>query len=139
MKMKRNFVMLLVMAIAGMATMSFVVSQDQKKGGPWNVPAEYKSKKNPNSGQADLLPVGKMLWAKHCKSCHGNMGLGDGPKAASLKTNPGNFKDAAFQAQSDGVIYYQSFVGRDEMPNFEKKIPEDEDRWALVNFIRTMK
>jgi len=36
------------------------------------------------------------------------------------------------------VIYYQSFVGRDEMPNFEKKITEEEDRWAIVNFIRTM-
>lgn len=95
--------------------------------------------KNPHAGKADLVPVGKMLWAKHCKSCHGNMGLGDGPKAASLKTHPGNFKDAAFQAQSDGVIYYQSFVGRDEMPNFEKKILEAEDRWAIVNFIRTMK
>lgn len=136
---KKNLWVLLVLVFVGMAAMSFVVEQDQKKGAAWNVPNEYKTKKNPHAGKADLAPVGKMLWAKHCKSCHGNMGLGDGPKAASLETFPGNFKTAAFQAQSDGVIYYQSIIGRDEMPNFEKKIPEEEDRWALVNYIRTMK
>lgn len=135
----KNLWVLVALVFFGAAAMSFMVTQDQKKGAPWNIPAEYKSMKNPHAGKADLVPVGKMLWAKHCKSCHGNMGLGDGPKAASLKTHPGNFKDAAFQAQSDGVIYYQSFVGRDEMPNFEKKILEAEDRWAIVNFIRTMK
>ncbi len=136
---KKNLWVVLVLVFVGMAAMSFVVEQDQKKGAPWNVPANYKSMKNPHAGKAELATVGKMLWAKHCKSCHGNMGLGDGPKAASMKTFPGNFKDAAFQAQPDGVIYYQSIVGRDEMPNFEKKILEEEDRWALVNHIRTMK
>ena len=135
----KSLLLVLAMVLLGSTVMSFVVAQDQKKGAAWTVPAEFKTKKNPHAGKADLAPVGKMLWAKHCKSCHGNVGLGDGPKAASLKTFPGNFKDAAFQAQSDGVIYYQSIVGRDEMPNFEKKILEEEDRWALVNHIRTMK
>lgn len=134
-----NFFKLFSVLLLGVAMLSFFVPQDQKKGGPWDIPAKYKAMKNPVAGKADLLPVGKALWAKHCKSCHGNTGLGDGPKAASLKTFPGNFKDATFQAQSDGVIYYQAIIGRDEMPNFEGKIPEDEDRWALVNFIRTLK
>ena len=49
------------------------------------------------------------------------------------------FNDPALQAQSDGVLYFQTIVGRDEMPNFEKKIPEEEDRWALINFIRAQK
>lgn len=135
----KNLLVMMTLFFFGAAALSFVVSQDQKKGAPWNVPAEYKAMKNPHAGQADLVPAGKMLWAKHCKSCHGNLGLGDGPKAASLQTHPGNFKEAAFQAQTDGLIYYQSFIGRDEMPNFEKKIPEAEDRWAIVNYIRTLK
>jgi mono/diheme cytochrome c family protein len=138
MKTKNLFTLFLVVLLS-VGMLSFLVPQDQKKGGPWDVPAKYKAMKNPYASQADLLPVGKMLWAKHCKSCHGNTGLGDGPKAASLKVFPGNFKDAAFQAESDGVIYYQAIIGRDEMPNFEGKIPEEEDRWALVNFIRTLK
>jgi mono/diheme cytochrome c family protein len=135
----RNLAFFLASLFLGAVLMSFVTSQDQKKGAPWVIPAEYKSKKNPVKGDASLEKLGKAAWAKHCRSCHGNMGLGDGPKAASLKTFPGNFKDAKFQALTDGEIYYQSFVGRDEMPNFEKKIIDEEERWAVVNLIRTMK
>ena len=67
------------------------------------------------------------------------MGLGDGPKAAQLETFPGDFSTEEFQAQSEGAVYYKSFVGRDEMPNFEKKITDEEDQWAIVNYMRTMK
>lgn len=135
----KNVIAIFATLFLGVVLMSFVNMQEQKKGAAWNVPAEYKSKKNPHKGDASLERLGKAAWAKHCRSCHGNMGLGDGPKAASLKTHPGNFKDAAFQAQTDGEVYYQSFVGRDEMPNFEKKITDEEERWAIVNLIRTMK
>lgn len=120
------------------ALFAFVVPQDQKVGAAWNVPANYKSMKS-TKATPETEKVGKLLYAKHCKSCHGNVGEGDGPKAASMKTKMHSFKDAKFQAQSDGVIYYQSFVGRDEMPNFEKKILDDEDRWAIVHYMRTLK
>jgi mono/diheme cytochrome c family protein len=107
---------------------------------PWNIPPKYKSMKNPSAGDENLTKtVGKALWAKHCKSCHGNLGLGDGPKAPGLKTPMDKFNDAAFQAETDGEIYYKSVIGRNEMPNFEGKIPDEEGRWAIVNFIRTLK
>lgn len=107
---------------------------------PWTVPDKYKTMKSVNkAGDAAAVASGKELWAKHCKSCHGSKGLGDGPKAASLKTTAGDFSSADFQKQSDGVIYYQSFVGRDEMPNFEKKITTEKERWDIVSFIRTLK
>ncbi len=120
----------------GSTILSFVIYQDQKKGDPWTIPDEYKSKIMPAAAEANQ---GKMLWAVNCKSCHGSTGMGDGPKAASLETFPGNFQTPEFQAQSDGTIYYQSFTGRGEMPNYEKKIPAEEDRWNLVAYIRTMK
>lgn len=117
-----------------------LVSLAQKKGAPWNVPANYKSKKSTvKAGDASINSVGKTLYNQHCKSCHGAKGLGDGPKAAKLETSCGDFSSATFQGQADGVIYYQSFIGRDEMPNFEKKIPDEGDRWAVVMYIRTMK
>ena len=107
---------------------------------PWNIPAKYKSMKNPSAGDENLTKtVGKALWAKNCKSCHGNTGLGDGPKAPGLKTPMDKFNDPKFQADTDGIIYYKSIIGRDEMPNFEGKIPDEEGRWAVVNFIRTLK
>jgi len=118
---------------------AFVAPQDQKAGAAWAIPAKYKAMKNTAKGDAASANVGKMLYAKHCKSCHGSAGLGDGPKASSMKTKIGSFKDAKFQAQADGEIYYQTFVGRDEMTPFDKKIAEEEDRWAVVNYLRTLK
>lgn len=118
---------------------AFVAPQDQKVGAAWEIPAKYKAMKNPAKGDAASANVGKMLYAKHCKSCHGGTGLGDGPKASSMKTKIGSFKDAKFQAQTDGEIYYQTVIGRDEMIAFDKKITEEEDRWAIVNFVRTLK
>jgi mono/diheme cytochrome c family protein len=111
----------------------------QKKPGPWEVPAKNKSMKNTVKSSAETIANGKALYAKHCKSCHGAKGLGDGPKAAGLKTSSGDFSGAAFQSQTDGELYYKTAVGRDEMPGYEKKIPEADDLWALVHFMRTLK
>ena len=112
------------------------VQAQQAKAKPWPVADKDKAMKAP--GKADAA-AGKELWAKHCKSCHGSKGLGDGPKAASLKTNPGDFSSAAFQGGTDGELFYRTSKGRDEMPSYEKKIPEANDRWALVAFMRTLK
>ena len=107
---------------------------------PWDIPAAAKSVKSPvNLKDANVISNGKDLWAKNCKSCHGSKGLGDGPKAASLKTNPGDFTAAAFQGQTDGELFFETSKGRDEMPAYEKKIPEANDRWALVAYMRTLK
>jgi mono/diheme cytochrome c family protein len=112
----------------------------QKAGGPWTVPAKYKAMKSTiKAGDASINSVGKESFNKHCKSCHGAKGLGDGPKAANLKTSTGDFSTAKFQAATDGELYFMSFIGRDEMPNFEKKILDESDRWAVIGYIRTLK
>ena len=112
----------------------------QKAGGPWTVPAKYKAMKSTiKAGDASINTVGKDLYTKHCKSCHGTKGLGDGPKSASLKTLVPSFTDKGFKAQADGDIYFQSIIGRDEMPNFEKKITDETDRWAVIYYIKSLK
>ncbi len=112
----------------------------QKAGGPWTIPANYKTMKSTvKAGDPSINSVGKETFNKHCKSCHGSKGLGDGPKAANMKTSTGDFSSAAFQARTDGELYYMSFIGRDEMPNFEKKIIDVADRWAVIGYIRTLK
>lgn len=117
------------------ATSNIVMAQ--KAGGPWTIPAKYKTMKSTiKAGDASINTVGKELFMKHCKSCHGAKGLGDGPKSASLKTLVPSFADKAFKARADGEIYFQAIVGRDEMPNFEKKITDEGDRWAVVYFIK---
>ncbi len=134
-----NGLKMMMAAIATLAFMAFIAPQEQKLGAPWNIPDTYKKMKNPHKGDASLIKLGKTAWAKHCRSCHGNTGLGDGPRANTLKTFSGDFSKEDFQKLSDGEIYYMSFFGRDEMPNFEKPIPDEEERWAIVNFIRTLK
>lgn len=106
---------------------------------PWPVPDNYKNMKNPVASDAESLATAKTLWAKHCKSCHGAKGLGDGPKAAQLKTESGNFSKADVQSQTDGALFYKTTEGRDDMPGYKKKIPDADDRWALVNYMRTFK
>ena len=103
----------------------------------WKVPAEYENMKNPTDPDEDIA-IGKSLYDKHCKSCHGKEGYGDGPKAADLNGDLGDFSSEDFQAQSDGALFYKTTVGRDDMPEFTKKIPEDEDRWLVVNYMRTL-
>ena len=112
----------------------------QAKAKPWAVPDKNKTiKPAVKLTDAAVIANGKDLWAKNCKSCHGAKGLGDGPKGASLKTNPGDFAGSAFQGQTDGELYFKTSTGRDEMPAYEKKIPEANDRWALVAYMRTLK
>jgi mono/diheme cytochrome c family protein len=116
------------------------IAMAQTAGAPWTIPANYASMKSTiKAGDPSIMTVGKETFNKQCKSCHGAKGLGDGPKAASLKTSTGDFSTAKFQANSDGNLYYMSFIGRDEMPNFEKKIPDVADRWAVIGYIRTLK
>ena len=95
--------------------------------------------KNPVAADATSISEGKALYSTHCKSCHGTKGLGDGNKAAQLKTDPGDFSKADFQSQSDGALYYKTTEGRDDMPSFKKKIPDADERWSVVNFMRTLK
>ncbi|MEI6059681.1 MAG: cytochrome c [Bacteroidota bacterium] len=115
------------------------IAMAQKAGGPWTIPAKYKAMKSTvKAGDASINSVGKDLFAKHCKSCHGAKGLGDGPKSATLKTIVPSFAAKGFKAQVDGDTYFQAIVGRDEMPNFEKKITDEADRWAVIGYIKSL-
>ena len=94
--------------------------------------------KNPTDPKVDLS-IGKNLYSKHCKSCHGAEGYGDGPKAKEMNGDLGDFSSREFQKQTDGALFYKTTIGRDDMPEFTKKLPNDEDRWLIVNYMRTLK
>ena len=94
---------------------------------------------NPVKSDAESIKIGKGIWTKHCVSCHGKTGAGDGTKAAQLETPMEDISASAVQGQTDGALYYKISEGRDEMPSFKKKIPDAEDLWSVVNYIRTLK
>src|SRR3972149_7171418 len=97
----------------------------------WEVPAKYKSMKNPVKADDESKMAGKGLYNKNCASCHGKTGLGDGVKARSLATHPGDMSKDEFQNQTDGEKFYKSMYGKGDMPSYEGKIAE-EDMWNIV-------
>ena len=107
--------------------------------GSWIVPANDKSKPNPVKANSESLLTGKELYLKHCTSCHGKSGAGDGAKAAMLKTPSGSFKLPVFQNQTDGAIFYKIRQGKNEMPGYAKRIPDAADIWSMVNYLRQLK
>jgi len=137
---QKAITLLVTMIIAVVFVLGNSVNAQQAKAKPWTVPDKNKTiKAAVNLKDATVISNDKDLWAKNCKSCHGAKGLGDGPKGASLKTLPGDFTVAAFQGMTDGEIFFKTSTGRDEMPAYEKKLPDANDRWALVAYMRTLK
>jgi mono/diheme cytochrome c family protein len=104
----------------------------------WPVPANYRSMKSPYAADNESIALGKTVYATHCKSCHGTKGDGQGIKAASLDTEMRSFLTAGFKAQAIGDVFYKTMIGRKDMPKYEKKIADAEERWAVVNYIRSL-
>ena len=125
----------LVFACALLMLISFSAIAQPK---PWIVPANFKTMKNPVAVGDISAKAGLALYTKNCASCHGRAGLGDGVKARSLKSFPGDFSKADFQKESDGDLFYKTKAGRDEMPKYEGKLSDD-DIWNTVNYMRTLK
>ena len=129
----KNLKNTLLIGIMSLALLSFSgILQDE-----WVVPDKYQNMKNPTDPEEDLS-IGKSLYSKHCQSCHGKEGYGDGKKANEVEGNLGDFSSEDFQAQSDGALFYKTTFGREDMPEYTKKMPDDEDRWLIVNYMRTL-
>ena len=133
--MKKQTIILLF--ASSVALYSFMLVDQSKE---WVVPESAKKVKNPtDKTDKENIAISKSLYSKHCQSCHGKEGYGDGPKAKELKGEVGDFSSTEFQSQTGGALFYKMTTGRDDMPAFDKKLPEAEDRWLIVNYIRTLK
>ena len=97
----------------------------------WDVPATDAAIKNPVKADAASIAAGKAEYTKTCKMCHGE-------KGDSKAGAPSNFTSKDFKAQSDGAIYYKINTGFGKMPKYKAKIKADNDRWNLVNYLRTL-
>jgi mono/diheme cytochrome c family protein len=133
MKNLKQILLIVVILIFGISVTS--IGQQSK---PWEVPAKFKTMKNPVKSDDASIKAGKDLFNKNCASCHGKTGLGDGPKVKGLKTTPGNFSTAEYQNQTDGDQFYKIKFGRGEMTKYEGKI-DDDGIWQMVNYLRTFK
>ena len=134
--MKSKMIPAIMLIVIFVTVASFTIHQQPK---PWPVPDKNSKMPNPVKSDDASIKAGKATWAKHCQSCHGKSGKGDGTKAGGLRTHPGDFTEASVQSETDGAWFYKIVEGREDMPTFKKKIPDQDDIWNIVNYMRTFK
>lgn len=106
------------------------------------VPDEYAHLENPGVGDEAFVTAGQALFEANCATCHGPAGAGDGPTAAALDPQPANLGDAAMMnSLSDAYLFWRISEGG-AMDPFNSAMPAwkflpEEQRWQLVNYIRT--
>ncbi|MDZ4674017.1 MAG: cytochrome c [Gemmatimonadota bacterium] len=92
---------------------------------------------NPTLATAGVtLARGDTLYHTYCALCHGptgNLGGTVGPKvgAPSLMT-------VSARDRSDGYLYSIIRYGRGVMGRYGDKVVRPQDRWAIVNYVRTL-
>jgi len=106
--------------------------------GEHEVPDGAAAVPNPFADDTGSPASGAMLYAANCAVCHGETGEGDGPAAAGLVMAPSDLHEGHVQGLSDGALFYIISHGKAEtpMPAWEN-ILEENDRWHVVNFLRT--
>lgn len=104
---------------------------------PWVAPDAEKAKKNPLPSDKKFLEQGAKLAQVNCATCHGAKGKGDGAAAAALTPKPADWTSKRVQDESDGELFWKISNGRGAMPPW-KHLPEN-DRWALIRYIRSLK
>ena len=118
----------------------FIREKNTQEKGPWVSPSSAKEIKNPVSAKKinSSAKKGAKSFKQYCVVCHGESGVGDGPGSKALDPKPANLSSELIQKQVDGEIFWKISNGRNAMIKWGPIIPE-EDRWNLVNYIRTLK
>jgi len=129
-----NGIALLAMAVVALLFAGWTAAHDKD----WPVPAEAAKMKNPVAPTPDNLEAAHAIYLDKCASCHGDKGAGDGPQADMYTPAPASFTDAHMMSEmTDGEIFWKMTEGRKPMPAFKRSL-SDEQRWQLVNFLRTL-
>jgi len=99
---------------------------------------------NPTSSTAESTAAGAATYVRHCATCHGPTGRGDGRLAiatAAYGARPSNLADGTWQhGSSDGEIFasIRDGIGPDfVMDAFRLRLTES-DIWNLVNYLKTL-
>jgi len=132
------YLILAVLTLSLFAFSSPINNGLNDQNGAWKAPKEANDLKNPFVDNKAELVKGKKLYNQMCAVCHGAKGKGDGVAGAALNPKPTNFTLASVQAQSDGALFWKLSEGRTPMASYKKMLKEDQ-RWQLVNYLKTFK
>jgi mono/diheme cytochrome c family protein len=92
--------------------------------------------KNPVTATAASLSEGKILFDTNCAMCHGHTSAERGPVGKKLVPPPPGLDPNLVRSRSDSHIFKAITFGFGRMPRFQDKLTPEE-RWSLVNFLRT--
>ena len=126
------------MLLAVGSLIGVVVAGQAGAQGPWTAPGAEQAKKNPLPPGAKAVADGKKLAQVNCVTCHGASGKGDGAAAVALSPKPADWTSKTVQEESDGTLFWKISNGRGAMPGWKATL-SDNDRWALVHYIRSLK
>lgn len=87
----------------------------------------------------DVAAYGATVFKTNCTSCHGEKGMGDGVAAANINPPPRNLVEGKWKKGGTSIALYTTLLNGSEgtsMASF-KHLPKS-DRWALVQFIRSI-
>jgi mono/diheme cytochrome c family protein len=117
---------------------------------PWPPSSLWLSAAVPTSFQRNPEPFsvagvmhGARVYTRHCASCHGADGRGEGPLAPSLAHWPPTFAGALLARRLDGELYWRVRHGmRDErgapsMPGFAATL-DAHDTWAVLDYLKAL-
>ena len=94
--------------------------------------------KNPLPPTAASLREGKELFETNCVICHGQTSIERGPVGKKLVPPPPGLDHDMLKGLTDSTIFKAITFGFGRMPVFQDKL-SPEDRWKLVDFLRTRK
>jgi cbb3-type cytochrome c oxidase subunit III len=100
--------------------------------------AEAQKLKNPVASDAESIEAGRLLYKRHCASCHGPNAKGDGGMALSGGT-PSDLTDETWDyGSTDGEIFTSIREGVSaDMLAYKEKL-NDKQIWQVVNFLRSL-
>jgi mono/diheme cytochrome c family protein len=119
-------------------TILFLVIKGYSQTTDWVAPTEANSIKNPITSTQDGLKEAKKVYTQQCAICHGDAGNGNGIAGAALKPKPASFTSDKFSSQTDGAIFWKLTNGKPPMAAYNQMLTL-EQRWQMINFIRTYK
>ena len=107
----------------------------------WDLPADADKTKNPVEATEESIAKGKELFRTrkgNCIFCHGETGYGNKETLPQLRRVPADLSDPERMPKlSDGEIFWKITKGIPGIMPSRDVLPEEE-RWHLVNFVRTL-